>query len=191
MVCMTPTLGGTGVAIQGDVCSAEFFVYGTGFDSCESGVTCVPSTPTSLRQAGDTGGACCNDENIIGRETYGSWVNASTSTQKRDLSYEPCLGQGTYTFTQYRCASGYYGTPTRASGDCKACPANSACDAGSTTIVCSKGYYGSGTSCAQCPGGGTTSTTGAASVTQCCLPSGTTFSDTTGSGVYTAQCCYS
>ncbi|MDE6481910.1 MAG: hypothetical protein K2L25_03780 [Alphaproteobacteria bacterium] len=59
---------------------------------------------------------------------------------------------------------------------------------------CKKGYYGSGQSCTRCPssGGvyGTTALAGATAITACYLPSGTTFSDTTGSGTYTDACYY-
>lgn len=59
---------------------------------------------------------------------------------------------------------------------------------------CKKGYYGSGQSCTRCPssGGvyGTTAVAGAIAITACYLPSGTAFSDTTGSGTYTDDCYY-
>jgi len=60
---------------------------------------------------------------------------------------------------------------------------------------CKIGYYGTGTSCTRCPssGGvyGTTSGAGATKITECFLPAGTAFSDTTGSGTYTENCYYS
>lgn len=59
---------------------------------------------------------------------------------------------------------------------------------------CKQGYYGSGQSCTRCPssGGvyGTTALAGATAITKCYLPSGTAFSDTTGSGTYTDKCYY-
>lgn len=59
---------------------------------------------------------------------------------------------------------------------------------------CNKGYWGSGTSCAQCPssGGvyGTTADAGATAITECYIPAGTVFSDSTGSGTYTEDCYY-
>lgn len=59
---------------------------------------------------------------------------------------------------------------------------------------CIQGYYGSGQSCTRCPssGGvyGTTAAAGATTITECYLPSGTAFSDTTGSGTYTDKCYY-
>jgi len=98
------------------------------------------------------------------------------------------------TFT-YKCASGYYGTATSATSGCTKCPENATCAGGNgSTFSCAKGYYKDGTSCARCPssGGvyGTTASTGATSITDCYLPSGTTFSDSTGSGTYTSNCYY-
>lgn len=59
---------------------------------------------------------------------------------------------------------------------------------------CKQGYYGSGQSCTRCPssGGvyGTTALAGATAITECYLPSGTAFSDSTGSGTYTDKCYY-
>lgn len=59
---------------------------------------------------------------------------------------------------------------------------------------CKQGYYGSEQSCTRCPssGGvyGTTALAGATAITECYLPSGTAFSDTTGSGTYTDKCYY-
>ncbi len=70
---------------------------------------------------------------------------------------------------------------------------------------CEQGYYGNpaynllsggctGT-CTRCPssGGvyGTTASSGATSITECYIPSGGTFSDDTGSGIYTGNCYYS
>ena len=57
---------------------------------------------------------------------------------------------------------------------------------------CAAGYYGSGVNCTQCPSsGGITGTSVAgdnATITKCYIPSGTSFSDSTGSGTYTNNC---
>ncbi|MDE5615864.1 MAG: hypothetical protein K2I81_03470 [Alphaproteobacteria bacterium] len=71
------------------------------------------------------------------------------------------------------------------------------------TARCQKGYYGAATlnnlktsctGCTACPssGGiaGTTSGAGALAITECYLPSGSAFSDSTGSGTYTNNCYY-
>lgn len=59
---------------------------------------------------------------------------------------------------------------------------------------CKQGYYGSSTACERClaSGGtyGTTSGPGASAITECYLPSGTSFSNSTGSGTYTDNCYY-
>lgn len=67
-----------------------------------------------------------------------------------------------------------------------------------TEIGCKKGYYGTptaiGTGCTQCPssGGvsGTTDTIGAHDITECYLPAGSKFSDSTGNGTYSEKCYY-
>lgn len=59
---------------------------------------------------------------------------------------------------------------------------------------CKQGYYGTDKSCTRCPssGGvyGTTADAGATAITECYIPSGTAFSDTSGSGTYTGDCYY-
>ena len=64
----------------------------------------------------------------------------------------------------------------------------------STEYGCAANYYqsaGSGASmtCTACPQSGKNAT-GTTSITSCCLPSGTSFSDANGTGTYTSQCCY-
>ena len=54
---------------------------------------------------------------------------------------------------------------------------------------CNYEYYGTGKSCTACPNGGT-SPAGSTSITQCYIPAGTAFSDTTGNGTYTGNCNY-
>jgi len=75
--------------------------------------------------------------------------------------------------------------------------ANAACTENAKTYTsCKPGYYLNGTSCIRCPasGGiyGTTVDKNTGDITSCYLPlSGTSFSDLTGSGVYTGNCYYS
>lgn len=117
----------------------------------------------------------------------------ATTTQKQDVY---CVGQTAYSqcvagTTTYKCASGYYGTATSLSAGCTACPANATCAGGNgSTFRCNANYYKSGAACQPCPNGGK-SAAGATSITSCYLPSGTTFSDSTGSGTYTENCYYS
>lgn len=72
------------------------------------------------------------------------------------------------------------------------------CSTVSTTTKCNKGYYGAApsynatsktcTGCEPCPGAGTTTGAGATAAFACYLPSGTPFSDATGSGIYGSDC---
>ncbi|MDE6481257.1 MAG: hypothetical protein K2L25_00315 [Alphaproteobacteria bacterium] len=59
---------------------------------------------------------------------------------------------------------------------------------------CKVGYYLENESCKRCPssGGvyGTTVNHNAGDITSCYIPSGTTFSDTSGNGVYEGDCYY-
>ena len=63
---------------------------------------------------------------------------------------------------------------------------NGTFDEDSCTCFCNAGYYQNGDACNKCPDNGT-SAAGATSITQCYV---TTFSDATGSGVYTSNCYY-
>lgn len=63
-----------------------------------------------------------------------------------------------------------------------------------TEYRCATGYYGSSTNgtsgCNECPSSGTTASAGATSISECCLASGTTGGDNTGTYTYTGDCCY-
>ncbi len=96
-----------------------------------------------------------------------------------------------------KCASGYYGTASYSYSNghnfsgCTKCPANATCAGGNGSgFVCAQGYYKDGNACSRCPSFGTTAGTGSTTKTQCYLPSGTTFSESVGSGTYTANCPY-
>lgn len=73
------------------------------------------------------------------------------------------------------------------------CASGTATCVATTSYRCAAGYYGTssnGTSgCTKCPNSGNSSN-GSTSITSCCMPSGSSFSDTTGTGSFTAQCCY-
>lgn len=64
-----------------------------------------------------------------------------------------------------------------------------------TYTSCKSGYYLSSGKCVRCPssGGvyGTTKDKNTGGITSCYIPSGNSFSDTTGSGVFTGNCYYS
>lgn len=91
-----------------------------------------------------------------------TWSAAGTGYQKKVTRYCDCSsGTATCTATtDYRCAAGYYGSSTNGTSGCTKCP-----DSG-------------------------TSSNGSTVITSCCLPSGSAFSDTSGAGSFTAQCCY-
>ena len=93
---------------------------------------------------------------------YGSWSSYGTGYQRRQVSYHANCGiSSSY---EYRCAAGYYGSPTSGSSGCTKCPL--VCNVQSTSAV------------------GTTNVSG------CCVSSGTS-SDTTGSFTITSTVCAS
>lgn len=187
---------GQGTLEETDVCSVEYLLDATKIDYCKPGLSCIPISTLSST---NLGGVCCDKYSI--NSTMGSncsgcsstWTTVNTRYQTRKQGYSLCGGYE-HTETNYRCAAGYYGTPTSTTSGCNACPSNATCSAGSTTFSCNKGYYKNGTICTACPtsGGiaGTTSAAGATSITSCYLPSGASFSDSTGSGTYTGNCYY-
>lgn len=100
--------------------------------------------------------------------TSGSWTDGNTGYQqrtKKTCNTSTCV---CFSSTEYRCASGYYGSSSNGTSGCTRCPS-------------SGGVYG-------------TSAAGSTAITSCYLPSGTTvsFSDSTGSGTatYTSDCYY-
>ncbi len=90
------------------------------------------------------------------------------------------------TFSAYR--TGYESKSTRM------CSCLNGCKVTSTSYRCAAGYYGSSTNgttgCTACPNGGTSVAGSNTSITSCYLPTGTKFSDTSGSGEYTENCYY-
>lgn len=148
---------------------------GANFDTCTASVPCSSSTCTNNWYATINGTYYCStnvqcNSNIPGaRVAY--YVSAACSGGK-GLNNDRCAVA--------QCASG---TP---STDKSAC-------------VCYSGTYGKITStsstCTDCPGGGTSDVNfhqslGPYSIYACYLPSGTTFSNTTGSGKVTDKCYY-
>ena len=109
-------------------------------------------------------GCKCVCSNCSSETTYSA---AGTGYQKKINRYCEC-SSGVATCketTVYQCAVGYYGRSTNGTSGCTRCPA-------------SGGIYG------------TTAAAGSTAVTSCYIPSGTTFSDSTGSGTYTGNCYY-
>ena len=93
-----------------------------------------------------------------------SWSSAGTGYEKKVTASCDC-GECTKT-TSYRCAAGYYGTSTNGSTGCNKCPSSGG--------VAGQSVAGSNTT-----------------ITSCYIPSGSNFSDSTGSGTYTGNCYYS
>ncbi len=127
---------------------------------------------------------------------YGTATSATTGcTACPDNA--TCAGGNASTFI---CNSGYVklnSNPTV----CTKCPDNANCASG--LITCNAGYYLDGNTCERCPasmfnpGAPLPSTMipgesamGSTSINDCYLPSGTNFSDNTGTGTYGADCYY-
>ena len=132
-------------------------------------------------------------------------------TRRRQWTCNNCVNTATcvVTSTRYECGSGWYGSPTSASGPCTRCPENATCPGG-TTFKCNIGYVknadgtgctkmariclpgqyrGEDGECKDCPSPGTSSRN-ASGITSCYIPSGYTGSDTSGSYEYAANCYY-
>lgn len=67
------------------------------------------------------------------------------------------------------------------------------CSTGVATYFCAPGYYGKSNAigtggCTRCPDGHTSAGGNGTTITSCYIPSGTSFSDDTGSGTYTNDC---
>jgi len=124
----------------------------------------IPCNPIGTG-SGCTTDADCTD--LCGGDL--GWTADSTGYQKC-TGAQKCFSGTCRSATKYRCAAGYYGTPTtdllgNLSGGCTICPS-------------SGGVAGSST-----PGDN-------AEITKCFIPSGTTFSDASGSGTYDGNCYY-
>ena len=132
-------------------------------------------------------------------------------TRSRQWTCNNCVNTATcvVTGTRYECGSGWYGSPTSASGPCTRCPENATCPGG-TTFKCNIGYVknadgtgctkmariclpgqyrGEDGECKNCPSPGT-SASNSTGITSCYIPSGYTGSDTSGSYEYAANCYY-
>ncbi|MDE6250537.1 MAG: hypothetical protein K2M34_02800 [Alphaproteobacteria bacterium] len=155
------------------------FLCGTGDGHGDNTCTCYDNSAGSYQwetyTCGCTSNSECGNNNYCNNGTCvgcsgcsncnnGDWITLGSipgaTHQRRQLkncNCNTCLDGG----YEYRCVSGYYGSPSNATSGCTQCPT---------------------------PG---TSANGATSITSCYIPSGTTFSDTSGSGTYTANCYYS
>lgn len=96
---------------------------------------------------------------------YAAWISLSTGYETR------CITTSGLTGCEYRCAPNYYGT------------------AKGTGLPTASGPKMSG--CTACPSSGGVagkSAAGTTAITGCYIPSGSSFSDSTGGGTYTADC---
>lgn len=116
----------------------------------------------STSEYGCINNRCAKCKSCSGAST-GTWTPHSTGYQKRTVTTCNCNGTLT-THTEYRCDTGYYGTTSNGTSGCTRCPS-------------SGDIYGS-------------SVASSISITKCYLPSGTGFSNSTGSGTYTDNCYY-
>ncbi len=119
-----------------------------------------------------------------------------TVSSSETITYNKCVASGGISVDCSTCVSTDWaaystGYESKVSATCNT--RTGACKR-TTSYRCAAGYYGSSTNgtsgCSKCPSPGTTAA-GATSITECCIPSGTTGSDTTGTYTYTSQCCYS
>ncbi len=90
------------------------------------------------------------------------WVSGNTGYQYRQTKY--CLCETCHTSTSYRCATGYYGSSSNGTSGCTRCPSED--------------------------GATGTSAAGSTARTSCYIPSGTKFSNNTGSGQWTGNSFY-
>ena len=134
--------------------------------------------------------------NGVVRRDFTSYSYTYTPSQSGSPSV-PCYERLVDSYSEYGCETGYYTTATSGSASmtCTICPANASCagtDGIITNFKCRQGYYKDGTGCTRCPssGGiyGTTESTGATSITECYLPSGSTGTDSTGTFTVTDNC---
>ncbi len=98
------------------------------------------------------------------------------------------------------CPTGYYYVSGSGSSTvCAVCPSSAECTdymghRNGLRYKCKDGYFYNGTTCERCPssGGvyGLTGKVGAQSRTECYIPSGGSFSDASGSGVFSEDCYY-
>ncbi len=143
----------------------------------------TPQSPYILSSCSFVSCACSEKEYLSGK----TCVSCSNGAKALDH-----MGVHTNTSCQYCFDNEIMYKPVADVVMCYPCPANATCN-GTTSVVCAKGYYGT-SGCTKCPsyGGapGTTKSAGSTSVTKCYIPSGTTFSDPTGSGKFTADCYY-
>ena len=143
----------------------SYYIQATECKSCSGLATLSQqsfSVPSGIQAAFNCDSSYYNYCKCSISTTYGAWTDYTTGTQRR-LVQTPTTGC-TYTETyEYRCTAGYYANSTQ-----------TAC------IKCDPDEYGNAA----------TSPVGSTDISACYIPNGTTFSNDTGSGTYTADCDY-
>lgn len=145
----------------------KFLIGATGitYGQCSSNpdLLCISDAdcPTEDTCIGGSGGTTiCTNLNCSST----SWESAQSSGYET-RQYKYCSGRYTcVSETEYRCASGYYGSSTNGTNGCTRCPS-------------SNGIYG-------------TSAAGSKLITNCYMPTETILTDETGTFIYTSDCFY-
>lgn len=91
----------------------------------------------------------------------GNWATPVSGYQVR--TKKECDNGTCKSSTEFRCAAGWYGSPSTVGSGCTKCPTSNGV-------------------------AGVTAGPGTTAITSCFLPAGTAFSDTTGSGIYSSPC---
>lgn len=139
------------------------------------------------------------------------WTPMGNNKEGKCVILIPGFGEPSEASCTVRCVEGYYDIGGTTGINCKTCPANATCPAGSdmknNTPICNKNYYGlidlfvrpSVYNCVRCPqiigptgrpGYGITKSSGAKSITECYISSGT-YKDETGTFEIGNDCYYS
>lgn len=211
--------------------------------------TCpIPSCPAASADSTCSASIC---ESCKGTTSTTNSYGVITTTTKLWTISGSCPSSGTFSCycqetSTYKCAAGYYGSPTSSSSSCTKCPDGKTSSPGATMasqctdegnlgdtiscigcptqslswtaaadgyqarcvistceVRCASGYYGSASintknstmsGCNLCPTSGGVagnSAAGSTSITGCYIPSGTSFTDGTGTFSYTSNCYWS
>ncbi|MDE6571046.1 MAG: hypothetical protein K2L95_02395 [Alphaproteobacteria bacterium] len=153
--------------------STTVWAYGLGFQDCETCVdgatkTSKTDTITFVNSGGMRRGTCNIGYNVCtctktATCTDGPWTTIRAGYQSRIKSTAVC--NTCKTSTEYRCAPGYYGSTSNGSTGCTQCP--------SVDGVAGTSAGGNGTT-----------------ITSCYVSTGTTFSNSSGSGRYDGNSYY-
>lgn len=140
------------------------YVY-TPCTSCTPGFTLKQ---VAIAQCGLSGEIFMGCECVCNNCTSDAAYTAAGTGYQKKVNRTCDCSSGTAKCTEttvYQCAVGYYGRSTNGTSGCTRCPS-------------SGGVYG------------TTAAAGSTAITSCYIPSGSSFSDGTGSGTYTGNCYY-